>query len=77
MTYSATKRRPVHVVVATVEQDEDGVWCASADMPPRGGANGYGDTREDAIADLREALSLWFSELGVPDELALELDDVD
>ncbi|MFL6071996.1 MAG: type II toxin-antitoxin system HicB family antitoxin [Mycobacteriales bacterium] len=69
--------RQVHVIVATVEQDEDGVWCASADMPPRGGANGYGDTREDAIADLREALAGWLSAFGVPDELALDLDDVD
>ena len=77
MTYGVTmSRRQIHLIVATVEQDETGAWCASADMP-RGGAVGDGDTREEAIADLREALALWLSEFGVPDELALELDDVD
>lgn len=39
----------------TVEQDEDGVWCAHAQLRPGVGANGEGDTREAAVADLREA----------------------
>jgi predicted RNase H-like HicB family nuclease len=69
-------RRQVHVIVATVEQDETGAWCASADLPG-GGAVGAGDTREEAIADLREALAGWLSAFGVPEELALDLDDVD
>ena len=38
------------------EQDEDGVWCAHAQLRPGVGANGEGDTPEAAVADLREAL---------------------
>jgi predicted RNase H-like HicB family nuclease len=75
MTYGVTmSRRQVHVIVATVERDETGAWGASADMP-RGGANGVGFTREETIADLREALALWLSVIGIPEELALDLDD--
>jgi predicted RNase H-like HicB family nuclease len=47
--------RAVHIPY-TVEQDEDGIWCARAQLRPGVGANGEGDTREAAIADLREAL---------------------
>jgi hypothetical protein len=35
--------RAVHVPY-TVEQDEDGVWCAHAQLRPGVGANGEGDT---------------------------------
>ncbi len=45
--------RAVHVPY-TVEQDEDGVWCAHAQLRPGVGANGQGDTPEAAVADLRE-----------------------
>ena len=51
---SATMTRAVHVPY-TVEQDEDGVWCAHAQLRPGVGANGEGDTPEAAIEDLREA----------------------
>jgi predicted RNase H-like HicB family nuclease len=47
--------RAVHVPY-TVEQDEDGIWCAHAQLRPGVGANGEGDTAEAAVADLREAL---------------------
>lgn len=47
--------RAVHVPY-TLEQDEDGVWCAHAQLRPGVGANGEGDTPEAAIADLREAV---------------------
>jgi predicted RNase H-like HicB family nuclease len=47
--------RAVHVPY-TVEQDEDGIWCAHAQLRPGVGANGVGDTAEAAVADLREAL---------------------
>ena len=47
--------RSVHVPY-TVEQDEDRVWCAHAQLRPGVGANGEGETEEAAIADLREAL---------------------
>jgi hypothetical protein len=58
----------------TVEQDEDGVWCAHAQLRPNVGANGEGDTADAAIADLREALTGLIAEFGVPDELTLLVD---
>ena len=42
-------------VAEPVEQDEDGVWCAYA-LVGRVGCNGYGDTRDEAVADLRQAV---------------------
>lgn len=65
--------RVVHVPY-TVEQDEDGVWCAHAQLRPSVGAHGEGETRESAIADLHEALVALISEFGAPDELAVTLD---
>lgn len=65
--------RTVHVPY-TVEQDEDGVWCAHAQLRPGVGANGEGVTALEAIADLREALTGLVAELGVPDELTLIID---
>jgi predicted RNase H-like HicB family nuclease len=47
--------RIVHVPYV-VEQDEDGVWCASAQLRPGVGAVGDGPTQEEAISDLRTAL---------------------
>ena len=64
--------RVVHVPYA-VEQDEDGVWCASAQLRPGVGAVGDGPTQEAAIADLREALEVLLAETGPPDELTLTL----
>jgi predicted RNase H-like HicB family nuclease len=65
--------RTVHVPY-TVEQDEDGVWCANAQLRPHVGAHGYGDTEAEAIADLREALLGLIEAFGPPDELELTLD---
>ncbi len=64
--------RIVHVPYA-VEQDEDGVWCASVRLRPGVGAVGGGSTPEAAIADLREALEVMLAETGPPDELTLTL----
>jgi predicted RNase H-like HicB family nuclease len=64
--------RIVHVPYA-VEQDEDGVWCASAQLRPGVGAVGDGPTRDAAIADLRGALEVLLAEVGPPDELTLTL----
>ena len=64
--------RVVHVPY-TIEQDEDGVWCASAQLRPGVGAVGDGATPEEAIADLREALTVLI-EVGAPPELTLTLD---
>jgi predicted RNase H-like HicB family nuclease len=58
----------------TLEQDEDGVWCASAQLRPGVGAVGDGATAEEAVADLRAALALLIEEVGVPPELTLTLD---
>jgi predicted RNase H-like HicB family nuclease len=65
--------RAVHVPY-TVEQDEDGVSCAHAQLRPGVGANGEGDTLEAAVADLREALEGLIAEFGVPEELTLMVD---
>lgn len=65
--------RAVHVPY-TVEQDEDGVWCAHAQLRPRVGANGEGATRAEAVADLREALGTLIAEFGVPKEMTLTVD---
>lgn len=54
----------VHVPY-TVEQDEDGVWCAHAWLGSSGGAHGNGCTPEEAIADLREAVLMVLDEDGV------------
>jgi hypothetical protein len=43
-------------------------------LRPGVGAHGEGDSREAAIADLREALIGLIAEFGVPDELTLMLD---
>ena len=56
-----------------VEQDEDGVWCASAQLRPGVGATGDGATQEEAIADLRAGLELLIEEVGIPDEITLTL----
>ena len=58
----------------TVEQDEDGVWCAHAQLRAGVGANGEGGTREAAVADLREALEGLIAEFGAPQELTLTVD---
>jgi predicted RNase H-like HicB family nuclease len=62
----------VHVPY-TVDQDEDGVWCASAQLRPGVGAVGDGATQEEAIADLRTALEALLDVVGPPDELTLTL----
>lgn len=65
--------RAVHVPYI-VEQDEDGVWCAHAQLRPGVGAHGEGETREAAVTDLREALSGLLAEFGAPEELTFTID---
>src|ERR1700691_5671303 len=60
----------------TVEQDEDGAWCASALFRLGVGAFGDGPTREAAIADLREGLELLLDEVGIG-EVARRIDYYD
>lgn len=52
----------------SLERDCDRVWCAHAWLGLSGGANGSGATRDEAIADLREAVQMVFDEDGVPEQ---------
>jgi hypothetical protein len=61
-------------VPCTVEQDEDGVWRARAQVRPGVGAHGEGDSAQAAVADLGEALEGPIAEFGVPDELTVTVD---
>jgi predicted RNase H-like HicB family nuclease len=71
------------LVPMTVEKDEDGWWCAHAQLGPNVGANGQGRTRREALDDLREAVVASFEADGhVPewlvrsDLLAVDVDEV-
>jgi predicted RNase H-like HicB family nuclease len=65
--------REVHVPY-TVEQDETGTWCASAQLRPGVGAVGDGATEQAAVADLYEALGVLLEEVEPSPELTLTLD---
>jgi predicted RNase H-like HicB family nuclease len=65
--------RTVHVPY-TLEQDEDGIWCAHAWLGSSGGANGNGATPAEAIDDLRQAVEMVIAEDGVPEQLGRYLD---
>lgn len=65
--------RVVHVPYS-LSQDEDGVWCAAAQLAPGVGAVGDGDSPESAVDDLRDALTVLLAETGPPLELTLTLD---
>ncbi|WP_433790886.1 type II toxin-antitoxin system HicB family antitoxin [Actinoplanes sp. CA-252034] len=58
-------------VPVVVERDEDGVWCAHAQLRPGVGAHGEGDTEEAALEDLRTALTGLIEEFGIPRELSI------
>ena len=60
----------VHVPYV-VEQDEDGVWCASALLRTGVGAIGDGAAPEEAVTDLRAALEALLEVVGPPGELTL------
>jgi predicted RNase H-like HicB family nuclease len=64
--------RDVHVTY-TVEQDEDGAWCATSILRPGVGAVGEGSTPEEAIADLRDALKALLEVVEPPNELTVTL----
>jgi len=65
---------PRRACAYTIDQDEDGVWCASAQLRPGVGAVGDGPTKDAAIDDLRDALAVLIDEVGPPPELTLTLD---
>ncbi|MFC9691774.1 type II toxin-antitoxin system HicB family antitoxin [Kribbella sp. NPDC056951] len=54
-----------------VEQDENGAWAAQAALTPNAFANGQGDTREEAIEDLKSAIALLAEEVGIPEQLVV------
>jgi predicted RNase H-like HicB family nuclease len=58
----------------TIEQDEDGVWCAHALLRHGVGANGEGDTPEAAVEDLREALTGLIKAFGVPNQITVTVE---
>lgn len=64
----SSQPRTVHVPY-TLKQDEDGIWCAHAWLGSSGDANGNGATPEEAVADLREAVSMVINEDGVPEDI--------
>jgi hypothetical protein len=49
-----------------VEQDEDGVWCATALLRPGVGAVGDGARPEESVTDLRAALQALVEVVGPP-----------
>jgi predicted RNase H-like HicB family nuclease len=51
-------------VPCVVERDEDGFWCASAQIRPGVAAFGEGATRRAALDDLRTAFDLLLSVIG-------------
>ncbi|WP_159942617.1 MULTISPECIES: type II toxin-antitoxin system HicB family antitoxin [unclassified Nocardiopsis] len=57
----------------TFEEDPEGGFCASASLRPGSIAVGEGETREEAVDDLRAALAALIEVTGVPDELAVEV----
>jgi predicted RNase H-like HicB family nuclease len=63
--------RRIQHVPYVLEQDEDGVWCASAQLRPGVGAVGDGPSPEAAVEDLREALIALIEEVGLSPELTV------
>ena len=56
-----------------VEQDEDGVWCASAQLRPGVAAFGDGaDSRKPRSQICAPAVELLIEEVGPPDEMTLD-----
>jgi predicted RNase H-like HicB family nuclease len=68
MAASSTTTVTVPIVI---ERDEDGTWCAHAQLRPGVGAHGEGATEQEARDDLREALIGLIEEFGVPRELSV------
>lgn len=62
--------------LTTLEQDEDGVWIAECPAIP--GCVSQGDTRDEAIVNIREAIALCLEvrqDRGIP--LTVEFQEVD
>ncbi len=59
----------------TVDADEDGVWCARAQLGDQGFAHGDGDTQKAALADLADAVAALLAVLGEPVDATVEAVD--
>jgi hypothetical protein len=57
----------------SLSRDEDGVWCASAQLGDGIRSVGYGRSDEDAVADLRAALETLLAQTDPPPEIRLTL----
>ena len=49
----------------TIEQDENGAWCARAQLALKSFAYGSGDTADEAVADLREGIEAYLLDFTV------------
>ncbi|TDD16725.1 hypothetical protein E1218_29150 [Kribbella turkmenica] len=58
----------------TIEQDENGTWCAAAALNPDSFPNGEGATREAAIEDLKAAIAVLAETVGVPEQLTVTVE---
>ena len=65
----------IHVSFIVEEDHEDGGWVARAALTPDAFANGEGETREEAIEDLKEAILALADVVGVPEQLVVTLPD--
>ncbi|WP_322769950.1 hypothetical protein [Frankia sp. Cr1] len=66
-------KRMVQIPYELEQEEDDGTWGAHASFPS-GGAHGLGNTPEDAVADLYEAVSLVIEEFGIPPVLTIVQD---
>ena len=63
-------------MMVTIDRDEDGVWIVECPAIP--GCVSQGDTKEKALANIREAIALWLevrAEQGLP--LSIETQQVE
>jgi predicted RNase H-like HicB family nuclease len=67
-------QREIQVPFTIAEDHEDGGWIAAAALNPEAFANGEGETREEAIEDLKAALIALVDEVGIPEQLVVTLD---
>lgn len=67
--------REIHVPFTVEEDHEDGGWTAAAALTPDAFANGEGETREEAIEDLKEAIIALADVVGIPEQLVVTLED--
>jgi predicted RNase H-like HicB family nuclease len=68
-------QREIHVPFTIEEDLEDGGWVAAAALTPDAFANGQGETREEAIEDLKAAIVALADVVGIPEQMVVTLED--